>query len=48
MREGALVSFFTFAYVEELPRWRMPVVARRAFVAFVLHVVETSWSARFA
>ena len=48
MREGALVSFFTFSYVEELARRRMPIVARRAFVASVLHVAETCWSARFA
>ena len=48
MGEDALVSFFTFAYVEELARWRMPVVARRAFVASVLHVAETWRSSRFA
>ena len=48
MREDTLVSFFTFSYVEEFARWRMPVVARRAFVAFVLHVVETDWSVGLA
>ena len=48
MRENASVSFFTLAYVEELAWRRVPVVARRAFVAFVLHVVETCWSAKFA
>ena len=48
MREDAFVSFFTFSYVEELAWWRVPVVAQRAFVAFVLHVVKTSWSVRLA
>ena len=48
MREDALVSFSTFSYVEELARRRMPVVARRAFVASVLHVAEAWWSASFA
>ena len=48
MREGAFFSFFTFSYVEEFARWRMPVVARRAFVASVLHVVETGWSVGLA
>ena len=48
MRESAFFSFFTFSYVEEFARWRMPIVARRAFVAFVLHVVETRWSVGFA
>ena len=47
MREDTLVSFFTFAYVEELARRRMPVVARRAFVASILRIAETDWSASF-
>ena len=48
MRESAFVSFLTFSYVEELAWWRMPVIARRAFVASVLHVVETGWSVGLA
>ena len=48
MRESASFSFLTFAYVEELAWWRMPVVACRAFVALVLHVVETGWSVGLA
>ena len=48
MREGASVSFFTFAYVEELAWRRVPVVACRSFVAFVLPVVEARWSVGFA
>ena len=48
MRERASVSFFTLAYVEELAWRRVPVVARRAFVAFVLHIVETYWSVGLA
>ena len=48
MRECASVSFFTFAYVEELAWRRMPVVACRSFVALVLPVVEARWSVGFA
>ena len=48
MRENASVAFFTLAYVEELAWRRVPVVARRASVAFVLHVVETDWSVGLA
>ena len=48
MRENASVSFFTLAYVEELAWRRVPVVARRASVAFVLRMVETYWSVGLA
>ena len=48
MRETAFVSFFTLACVEELAWRRMPIVARRASVASVLHMVETHWSVGFA
>ena len=48
MRENASVSFFTLAYVEELARRRVPVVARRASVAFALSVIEAYWSVGLA
>ena len=48
MRESASVAFFTFASVKELAWWRVPVVARRASIAFVLQVVETYWSVGLA
>ena len=48
MREDALVTFLAFAYVEELARFGVPIVACCAFVTAVLQVVEADWSVRFA